>query len=291
MSLPQSLTFGGRVILLAVLFAFSFALAGSLAGLTSAGPAEAPSPLAFLGYSFAVALAVALLAARSRRGGWTLAAAIFLALAGVTTVLHLESLVYLQAILPRGVAPRLFAMGFMQAVLCAPLAVLVTGRAKRESPHHASSVFEGLAAPELLWKFAAIAVIYFVVYYTFGYWVAWQSSAVRDYYDGTDAGGFFAQMAENWRATPWMFPFQMFRGALWAGLTLPLIRLQPGARSKPAVLVGLFFAAWSCGLLLPNPFMPEQVRMAHFVETITSNFLFGGIVGWMLANQKSGDRG
>ena len=31
-------------------------------------------------------------------------------------------------------------------------------------------------------------------------------------------------------------------------------------------------------LLLPNPLMPEEVRMAHLLETSTSNFLFGWIL-------------
>jgi hypothetical protein len=28
-------------------------------------------------------------------------------------------------------------------------------------------------------------------------------------------------------------------------------------------------------LLLPNPLMPREVRMAHLLETASSNFLFG----------------
>jgi len=35
-------------------------------------------------------------------------------------------------------------------------------------------------------------------------------------------------------------------------------------------------------LLLPNPYMPEPVRMAHLVETASSNFIFGVFVAWVL---------
>jgi hypothetical protein len=35
-------------------------------------------------------------------------------------------------------------------------------------------------------------------------------------------------------------------------------------------------------LLLPNPYMPEPVRMAHLVETASSNFIFGVFIGWLL---------
>jgi len=35
-------------------------------------------------------------------------------------------------------------------------------------------------------------------------------------------------------------------------------------------------------LLLPNPLMPQEVRMVHLLETATSNFLFGWFVVWVL---------
>jgi hypothetical protein len=32
--------------------------------------------------------------------------------------------------------------------------------------------------------------------------------------------------------------------------------------------------------------MPEPVRMTHLVETASSNFVFGAIVGWLLAHHR-----
>ena len=43
-------------------------------------------------------------------------------------------------------------------------------------------------------------------------------------------------------------------------------------------------------LLLLNPFMPEAVAKVHLVETATSNFLFGVLVGWLLACPRSSMR-
>jgi len=43
-------------------------------------------------------------------------------------------------------------------------------------------------------------------------------------------------------------------------------------------------------LLLPNPFMPEPVRMAHLVETASSNLIFGVFVGWLLTPTPRFDR-
>jgi len=38
-------------------------------------------------------------------------------------------------------------------------------------------------------------------------------------------------------------------------------------------------------LLLPNPYMPEPVRMAHLVETASSNLIFGFFIGWLLTQR------
>jgi hypothetical protein len=35
-------------------------------------------------------------------------------------------------------------------------------------------------------------------------------------------------------------------------------------------------------LLLHNTYLPEAVRMTHLIETASSNFIFGLLVGWLL---------
>jgi hypothetical protein len=34
--------------------------------------------------------------------------------------------------------------------------------------------------------------------------------------------------------------------------------------------------------LLPNPLMPAAVRQMHFIETASSNFLYGLLTAWLL---------
>jgi hypothetical protein len=126
------------------------------------------------------------------------------------------------------------------------------------------------------------AFIYVVLYFTFGYFIAWQSPALRAYYGGGNSNGFLTQLTETWRATPWLFPFQFLRGLLWTLLALPIIRMLRGQRLEKAIVVGLLFAVVTSQLLLPNPLMPYEVRMRHLVETASSNFLFGCIVVWLL---------
>jgi hypothetical protein len=59
-----------------------------------------------------------------------------------------------------------------------------------------------------------------------------------------------------------------------------------GARPETVLAIGLLFAVvMNAQLLLPNPYMPEPVRMAHMVETGSSNFIFGAFIGWLLTDQ------
>lgn len=56
-----------------------------------------------------------------------------------------------------------------------------------------------------------------------------------------------------------------------------------GRWQETALALGLLFAVlMNTQLLLPNPYMPETVRMTHLIETASSNFFFGLLVGWLL---------
>jgi hypothetical protein len=220
---------------------------------------------------------------RSRLAGWRLAATVVLLFFGVQTCMpQVESLIFqfnpgYASHLPMAVIPRLFLAGLLHAVLWIPLAVRILGRWRDDSPMTARD-----AAPlptGLTWKLALAALAYVAVYFTFGYYVAWRSPAVTAYYRGVDPGSFGAQLASVLRDTPWLPAAQAVRGLLWAALALVVLRTARGSTVEKAVMTGLLFSVvMTSGLLLPNPYMPFEVRMAHLVETASSNFLFGALV-------------
>lgn len=81
-----------------------------------------------------------------------------------------------------------------------------------------------------------------------------------------------------------LIPFQIFRSRLWVLFTLPAIRFM---QSKPwigAILLGLLLALpMNIAHAIPNPIMPDpSVRLSHFIETVTSNFLFWLLICWPL---------
>jgi hypothetical protein len=174
----------------------------------------------------------------------------------------------------------------MGALIAAPfsvLAVLILGKRRAETIDNERSSRLVMPASEWAWKLAVIAIVYVVLYFTFGYFVAWRNPAVQAYYGGTDPGSFTAQMGTVLRNTPWLIPFQIVRAMCWVALALPVIRMMKGQWPETAFAIGLLFSVvMNARLLLPNPYMPEPVRMAHLVETASSNFIFGAFVGWLL---------
>lgn len=215
---------------------------------------------------------------RSRWAGWKLALSIFFVFYGVATLMPQIETAFFITRLPPGMLPRLFLAGAIVAAVFSPLAVLILGKVRSQSNDLREP--SRLRMPVGAWvvKLALIVVAYEVIYFTFGYFIAWQSPAVRAYYGGTDPGGFIDQISGLLRNQPSLFLLQAVRALLWAALALPVIKMMKGEWWQSALAVALLFAAVNSQLLLPNPLMPYDVRMAHLLETATSNFLFGWLI-------------
>ena len=126
------------------------------------------------------------------------------------------------------------------------------------------------------------AVIWPLIYFAFGYFVAWQFEDVRLLYSGTtEIDSLVEIMKANIQSG--LYLFQIFRGFLWIFIGVLVLRLAGGTKISSGILLGLLFTILgSSGLLLPNPVMPEMVRLAHLLETSTSSFLWGFIIAWTL---------
>jgi len=138
------------------------------------------------------------------------------------------------------------------------------------------------------WKeITALSATYIIIYYLFGHFIAWQFEQVRVFYSGNpELPGFMAQLQNTIQNYPLLFPFQLFRGFLWILLGLPVICYLKGNRTeKILVCVFIYSVLTSIPLVIENPFMPTEVRMAHLLEVSTSNGLFGLLVGLILSRQ------
>lgn len=272
------LAFASKTVVLALLLFATQAVTSVLLGVaTPSGKSPALGPL-FVSY-LAQAGVLSHFVLRSPWRGWKLYTAVFLLFFGITTALtQVETLVFLRrlvGIVPEGMVSLLFLQGLLTSSIFSFWVVLVYGRfgRKMESlqgvPRAPKSW--GLGRPILL------ALLYVLFYVSFGFLVfrPLAGEAFQEFY-----GGLASQ------ASPLLVvPLQILRGLVFAILALLVVRATEARRSEKSLLVALLFAVLMGFLLLPpNPYMPDRIRLSHFVEVTTSNFLFGWLAGRLLSD-------
>jgi len=280
-----------RVVAATIVLFICYAVAGGVVGQQGSSQTAEQSRaagLTILAVCLLQTIVLSHLIIRSRWNGWRLMAAVFFVFYGVATFMsQIESVIFLTR-LPSGMIPRLFLMGVVIAAPFSILAVVILGKRKAGSVDAQQNSRLLMPASEWAWKLAVIAFSYLILYFTFGYYIAWRNPAVIEYYRGVDEGSFFAHMRTVLRDSPSLIPIQIGRAICWVVIALPVIRSLKGRWSETALSLGLLFSVvMTAPLLLPNPYMPEPVRMAHLVETASSNFIFGVLIGWLLTGRPS----
>ena len=174
--------------------------------------------------------------------------------------------------------------GLLLSAIFSPLFVWISGKFRRTPEFilakiNWNDIFSGTF---LIKMFVLIVVIYPMLYNLAGYYIAWQFEAVRLFYTGsTDMEPFGSMLLANIKSG--LYPFQILRGFIWLILALPVYYLSEGSYKKKGVIIGLLFATlMNAQHILPNPYFPSEVSFAHFVETYSSNFLWGYCIAWIL---------
>ena len=282
--------YASRFLLLSVLFILFFML-GAMAvdpyipDLESE-PGLLSAELTLLLMGVVNALLVMALIESSRYRGWKLIMGLAFAYYGaVTFIMQIETWYFLTGIsVSPALLPRLFLMGLPVALLYIPLAVVLMGKLKP-----GTEIGVNLEEVETInyWVLrpALIALAYIVLYWSAGYFIAWQNPELRAFYGSPgEALPFLAHTLNTLKHEPLLFPFQALRGLLWALFALPVIYGSRWGRAATALLVGLLFSIpQNIGHLMENPLMPlASIRLSHMIETAVSTFIFGVIVALLL---------
>ncbi len=222
---------------------------------------------------------------RSTLKSWKLAATVFLIMFGIQYFMaQIETLWFNDSLqLPLHGIYAIISGGAITAALFAIAATWITGNFR--SGQTATSKNVKISWPSFIKMTVLLAVVIWpAVYFLAGYFIAWQFEAVRVFYSGTaEMASFLTMMRENFASG--LYFFQIFRGVMWVLIALLVITAAEGKWLRKAILLGLLLTVLgSSGLLLPNPYMSEPVRMAHLLETSTSNFFWGMIMAWSLRN-------
>jgi hypothetical protein len=275
-----------RITLLCGLFALTFIVGASvMAGVlptTASEPGPVPDGVGLAIIVVADTMLITALIFTSRWGGWKLAMSLAVAYYGLATFMTQIETWYFLTDLTVGpdVLPRLFVMGLPPAFVFIPMAVWVLGKGRARddaAPNRALL----MPTQQWAWKLAVIAVVYLGLYWSAGYFIAWQNPALRAFYGQPgELQPFWSQVTSD----PWLIPFQLVRGLLWTFFALPVLRGSRVNAWWTALLVGLLLSVpQNIGHILPNPLIPiASVRLSHLIETASSTLVFGLVIVWLL---------
>jgi len=265
----------GLVVAYLIIFIVNAGITDPAAADSNASPEAAASTLVLLLILAVVEILVlSLVIRRSNASGLALIAFTAFSYYGVKTFQsQIEAWYFAEPLgIPTDMFPGVFFSPIPFTLMIVALAVLVLGKGKKS--HTDQTQNERLKMSPRSWagKLSLIAVVYIVLYFVFGYVIAWQNPELVNTYDSATNQAVFNITR--------MIPFQFMRGILWGLLALPILKYNKGSRLETALVLGLMLSLpLSIGLIFPNPFFPDaSVRMSHFVEITSSNFIFGLLI-------------
>ncbi len=236
--------------------------------------------------SLIMAAMLSYLALRSRWHGWKLAGALFLVYYILNSFLGWVEVLAFPAVgnrMPPGMLTSLLTTGLIVGIPFCLLAVWILGKRRLDPAAAQLAPRFHMPPSEWAWKLIAAAFLYVAVYFTFGYYVAWRTPGLPAFYGGADPGSFLGQLGNVLRDTPWLYPFQVARGLVWAGTGCIILAMHKGKRWEAALATGLAFTVlMNAAMMLPNPFFTPLVQRAHTLELLTSNLLYGILLGALM---------
>ncbi len=174
--------------------------------------------------------------------------------------------------------------GFLMSLAFSPLFVWISGKMKSKGEKEIPGIdwFKFLSMESGIKITILIVIVYPMLYNLAGYFIAWQFESVRLFYtESSNIEPFGAMLFENIRSG--LYFFQIPRGLIWVLLALPVYYSVNGTYIRKGIIIGLLFATlMNAQHLLPNPYFPAEVSLAHFIETYISNFIWGFSIAWML---------
>lgn len=295
MKLKKILSWSFRLILLTVLYfpiwILGAMIIGDLMPQVQSEPGLLSQELGTLVLGIINTALIVALIVTSRWHGWRLALALAFAYYGsFTFITQIETWYFLSKItVSPELLPLLFIMGLSIPLIFIPLAILICKKWKKNDAAANNHHYMVMPIKQLFLKLGIIAIVYLIIYWLAGYYIAWQNPELRAFYDSPgEIEPFFDHTFATIRDTPGLILLQLTRGVLFAIIVMPII---VGSKVKPwatALLVGFLLAIPHLGHILPNPLMPiASVRLSHMIETFTSTFLFGLIIVWLLHRKHS----
>ncbi len=191
---------------------------------------------------------------------------------------QVETIIFREALTTISVYDALMLMvsGVITLMLFVPIGVLMHGGFKRQ---YNPLQDDRLKLQNKWMKLGILSVVYVVIYFLFGHFVAWQFPELRLYYSGsTENLGLLYQLRTSLR----LVPLQLLRGAVFTLSAMGLRYVLNKDKMVFVVSVTMLFMTSGIMMLLPNPIFPDAVRIGHLYELLSSMLVYGLITGLIL---------
>ncbi|MDH4298951.1 MAG: hypothetical protein OEV74_21960 [Cyclobacteriaceae bacterium] len=162
--------------------------------------------------------------------------------------------------------------GFLVATVFSPVYVYLSG----PKPNPGTPRFAARSFISWTWRVILGDVLYLLLYLIAGLTLTRVYPEILQFYEG--------------KIPPFdvMIKTQLFlRGFIFIGIAVIILRTLSVGQIKKAIFIGLVFAVLGgiAPLLPPNALMPGYVRLGHGFEVGISNFLYGFILSYLLAQK------
>lgn len=127
-----------------------------------------------------------------------------------------------------------------------------------------------------------LPIIYMVLYFVGGYFLAWTNDAFRAYYTGGGNNGLMHMLINMLLNRLSQAGFALMRGLLIALFSLPLLLQLHGKRMMYLAINTMLVVSGALLYLLPNPLMPDDIRLRHLIANGVILLVYGLLSSFLL---------
>jgi len=201
--------------------------------------------------------------------GWKLSLATFLLYFAISIFnTQIEAIIF--NVLEPSVSIRYMVSGAVIALITSYLLVLINDKWKQDDQMKSTPFNRSILS--WIWRILVADILYLLFYFIAGITLQLIYPQFMDFYQGKIPSILL------------IIKTQIFlRGFVFIGIAMLIIRATNLSAARKGILIGSVFAIFGAiaPLLIPNEFMPFNVRVAHGFETSISNFLYGFLLSYL----------
>jgi uncharacterized membrane protein (DUF485 family) len=228
--------------------------------------------------SLLIVLVLALVAWNSSQWGWRLSATVFLIYFGINILNTEDEAILFKVGLEARQSLLMIGAGLIITLVFAPAFVWILGKWSG-SPGGERVTLAPRSAFGWAWRIVTGDLAYIFCYFVAGMMVF---PFVKDFYSSTTLP-----------EPGIILTAQFLRGLVYVGAGLAVASGMAGKRRQAMLVLALAFPvlAGVAPLIVPGPYMPGPVRLAHGIEIGVSNFVYGVILALLLTRKTQNPAG